>query len=801
MLKNYFTIAFRNLVKNKVHSLINIAGLAAGMSVALLIGLWIWDELSFNKYHRNYDRIARVMKHMMEDGTINSNYYLPYPLAMELKTTWRQEFKQVVTARPPEEVNLSGGETQLAAKGQFIDAGAPGMLTLNMLKGNYHGLQEPHSVLLAASTAKALFGKADPMGKAIKLNNSTSVKVTGVYEDLPLNTHFQEAKFFAPFDLYMIMNPWVKEQSWDNQFLFVYAEINPGADFEKVSDHIKDAEINITKNLDNYKEQAARKPQVFLYPMSKWHLYASFKEGIIEGGAIQFVWLVGIIGGFVLLLACINFMNLSTARSEKRAKEVGIRKAVGSVRRQLIIQFFTESLLTTILAFLVALFIVTISLPWFNELAAKEMTMLWSNPGFWLCCSAFILLTGLLAGSYPALYLSSFKPVKVLKGTFRAGRFAAIPRKALVVMQFTVSVTLIICTMVVYKQILFAKDRPVGYNREGLLMVWKKSADFRGKSVLLRNELKKTGTIAELAESGGRVTSIWQSNGGFDWKGRPPSFDPSFGTLAVSQEYGKTVGWQFVAGRDFSGELAGDSAAIVLNESAVKLMGLKDPVGEVVRWETAWRKARYYKIIGVIKDMVMESPFEPVLPTVFRMEKELRWINIKLDPQVAAGKALSAIEATFKKIIPGVPFDYKFADVEYAAKFAAEERIGKLAAFFATLAIFISCLGLFGLASFTAEQRTKEIGVRKVLGASAFNVWRLLSKDFVVLVMIALGIAIPAAHYFMHNWLENYQYRSNLPWWLFAVTGIGAILITLLTVSFHAVKAAFMNPVKSLRTE
>jgi ABC-type antimicrobial peptide transport system permease subunit len=294
---------------------------------------------------------------------------------------------------------------------------------------------------------------------------------------------------------------------------------------------------------------------------------------------------------------------------------------------------------------------------------------------------------------------------------------------------------------------------------------------------------------------------VWQGNSGFDWKGRSPSFDPDFGTLAVSQEYGKTVGWQFVAGRDFLEGMAGDSAAVVLNESAVKLMGLKDPIGEVIRWETAWRKARYYKIIGVIKDMVMESPFEPVLPTIFRMENELRWVNIKLNPQVAAGKALPVIEATFKKIIPGVPFDYKFADVEYAAKFAAEERIGKLAAFFATLAIFISCLGLFGLASFTAEQRTKEIGVRKVLGASVFNVWRLLSKDFVVLVMIALGIAIPAAHYFMHNWLENYQYRSSLPWWIFAATGIGAILITLLTVSFHAVKAAFMNPVKSLRTE
>ncbi len=388
-----------------------------------------------------------------------------------------------------------------------------------------------------------------------------------------------------------------------------------------------------------------------------------------------------------------------------------------------------------------------------------------------------------------------------MKGTFRAGRFAAIPRKSLVVMQFTISVTLMICTIVVYKQILFAKDRPVGYDREGLLMVRKKSAAFKGKSVVLREELKKTGAVTEMAESGGQTTGVWQWNGGFDWKGKAPSYDPHFGTLAVSHEYGNTVGWQFVDGRDFSGELASDSAAVILNESAAKIIGLKDPVGEYVKWETEWRKAGQYTIIGVIKDMVMESPFEPVVPTIFRMEDKLSWINIRLKQGVAAGKALPAIEATFKKIIPNVPFDYKFADVEYNTKFAAEERIGRLAAFFATLAIFISCLGLFGLSSFTAEQRTKEIGVRKVLGASVVNVWRLLSKDFVVLVVIALLIAMPVAYYVMYNWLENYQYRSGLSWWVFAATGIGALTITLLTVSFHAIKAAFMNPVKSLRTE
>ena len=423
--------------------------------------------------------------------------------------------------------------------------------------------------------------------------------------------------------------------------------------------------------------------------------------------------------------------------------------------------------------------------------------------------SAFINIGGLAAGMtvavligvYPALYLSSFKPIKVLKGTFRAGRLAALPRKALVVMQFSISIALIICTLIVYNQIMFAKNRPVGYTRDGLILVQKKSGDFRGKSDVMRQELKNTGAIMELAESGGQVTNVWQWNGGFDWKGRNPGFDPNFGTLGVTSEYGKTIGWQFVQGRDFSREIKGDSSAVILNESAVQLMGLQHPVGETIRWETQWRPAKYYTIVGVIKDMVMESPFEPIVPTIFRMEKELNWINIKIKPGLSASAALPKIEAVFKKLIPAVPFDYQFADEEYALKFEAEERIGKLAWFFAALAILISCLGLFGLASFMAEQRTKEIGVRKVLGASVPDLWTLLTKDFVALVIISLFIAIPLAYYFMSEWLQNYQYRAALSWWIFAMAGTGALLITVITVSYQALKAAMMNPVKSLRTE
>jgi len=421
-----------------------------------------------------------------------------------------------------------------------------------------------------------------------------------------------------------------------------------------------------------------------------------------------------------------------------------------------------------------------------------------------LCAATFIFLTGLLAGSYPALYLSSFQPVKVLKGTFRAGRFAATPRKALVVLQFTVSVILAIATMIVYRQIRYAKDRPVGYTREGLLMVEMKSADFYGKNELLSNELKRTGVVAEMAASMGRLTEIASGNNGFNWRGADTSLLQNFGTLVVTPEYGQTIGWQFVAGRDFSKELATDSAGMVINESAAKSMGLQSPVGEDVTWK--WRDAPLiqYKILGVVKDMVMESPYAPAEPTFFFLKAPnggYNYLHIKVKPNVSMSQALAKIERVFKTLIPTAPFDYTFADDEYALKFAAEERIEKLATFFAVLAIFISCLGLFGLASFVAEQRTKEIGIRKVLGASVFNLWRLLSRDFVVLVLLSCAIATPIAGWLLNKWLEQYAYRTEVSWWLLAAVAAGALAVTLLTVSFQSVKAALMNPVKSLRTE
>ena len=807
MIKNYFKTAWRNLSRNKTSSFINIGGLTVGMAVAILIGLWIYDELSFNTYHKNHDHIGRIFTRgndAKEGPFINNS--LSYPLATELRENYKQNFKHIVRASWEQEYILAAGEKKLSGTGQFMDPGAPEMFTLKMEKGTWAGLKDMHSIMLSSSVAKALFGNSDPVGQTVTINNKTNVNVTGVYEDLPLNSEFNKIKFLSPWDLWVSQNEWILKRTtndWMNHFLRIYAEIDPASNFDIVNRNIAAAELEKIKSIDKYKEDAARNPEVFLHPMNNWHLYP-FKKGITDDKPVRMAGLVGIIGLFVLLLACINFMNLSTARSEKRAKEVGIRKTIGSMRKQLLFQFFSESLIVVVISFFLSCFLTYIFLPWFNDLSAKQMSMPISNPYFWLISAVFIFITGMLAGSYPALYLSSFKPIKVLKGTFRTGRLAAIPRKALVVIQFTVSVALIICTIVVYRQVQFAKDRPVGYTREGLIMMEMKSGDYNGKQDLIRNELLNTGAVAEMSQSMGKITEVASGNNGFDWKGRDANKEESFGTLAVSYEHGKTIGWQFVSGRDFSRNYLTDSSGVVINEAAAQYMGLQNPIGETITWKWRENDPKPYTILGVIKDVVMESPYEPIDPTLFFIKPlngGVNWINIRINPNVAFSNALPKIESVFKKIVPAAPFEYKFVDDEYALKFAAEERISKLSGFFAVLAILISCLGLFGLATFVAEQRTKEIGVRKVLGATVFNVWGLLSKEFAFLVIISLFIATPIAYYYMNGWLQNYQYRADLSWWIFACAGIGAIMITLITVSFQAIKAAIANPIKSLRTE
>ena len=793
MIKNYFKIAWRNLIKNKASSFINVGGLAVGMTVAMLIGLWIWDELSFDKYHQNYDRVAVVMQHEVFNGNINTGTPIPLPLDAELRKNYGSDFKHLALSSWTNSHILNVDDKKISYKGNFMGSEAPEILSLRMLYGSRGGLKDPSSILISQSVAKALFGDANPMNKVIRLDNKEGFKVSGVYEDLPGNTTLHDVAFIGPWEYY-IHAPGNERSptDWGDNSLFMYVQIADHADMAKVSAKIK------TIKLDKLEREDKKfNPLLFLQPMSKWHLYSEFKNGVNTGGAIQYVWLFGIIGIFVLLLACINFMNLSTARSEKRAKEVGIRKAVGSLRGQLIKQFFCESFLIAVLAFAFSLLLLWLAMPWFNDIAGKQMAILWNSPFFWLTCIGFTLFTGVIAGLYPALYLSSFNPVKVLKGTFKAGSFAALPRKVLVVTQFTVSVILIIGTIIVFKQIQFAKNRPVGYSRDGLVDIEVTNDDLHKHFDALRTDLLQSGAVAEIAESTSSTTGVNNHRGDVSWKGKDPSMTSFFGNISVSTNYGKAVGWQFTDGRDFSSQSVADSTAIVLNEAAVKYMGLKNPVGEIVRvgkWDMT--------VIGVVKDMVMESPYEPVKQSIFRMGRgAMDDMLIKINPKMSAHDALGKIERICKTYSPSVPFSYRFADDEYARKFTTEERIGKLASSFAMLAIFISCLGLFGMASFMAEQRVKEIGVRKVLGASVFGLWRLMSRDFVSLIIIALFIATPVAYYFMHGWLQHYTYRAELSWWIFALTGAGAIIITLLTISYQSIRAALANPVKSLRSE
>jgi putative ABC transport system permease protein len=795
MLKNYFKIAFRNLVKQKGYSFINIAGLATGMAVAILIGLWIWDELSYDKYHQNYDRLAQVWQHNIYNGVTQSQMANPYLMGEEIRNNFGGDFKYVLQASWNNSHILTVGEKKFNKNGYYFEPQVTEMLSLKMLKGTRDGLKEPYSILLSESTAKAYFGDADPMNQLMRVNNKYDVKVTGVFEDLPYNTFFRNMNYLLPWELYIISNDWIKkmENPWGSNFTQTFAQIADNADMAQVSAKIKDVKFNKLKDEGDRKY----KPVVFLHPMSQWHLRSEFKNGINIGGRIEFVWLFGTIGVFVLLLACINFMNLSTARSEKRAKEVGIRKSIGSVRAQLVSQFFSESLVVALLAFIVALLFVQLMLPAFNEVADKKLVLPFLNPMFWLVGIGFSLFTGIIAGSYPALYLSSFNPVQVLKGTFRVGRFASIPRQVLVVVQFTVSVTLIIGTIIVFRQIQFAKNRPIGYERNGLIQTFVSTDDIHKHFETVRNELKSLGGVVEMAESGSPTTQTWNTNGGFQWKGKDPALAVDFPNNGVTHEYGKTIGWQFVQGRDFSRDFTTDSSTFVINEAAVKFLGFENPIGEELKWND-----KSYTIIGVIKDMVVESPYEPARASLFHISKdEVNVILMKLNPAISSRESLAKIEAIFKKYSPDAPFEYKFVDEEYARKFGDEERVGKLASFFAALAIFISCLGIFGLASFVAEQKAKEIGVRKVLGASVFTLWKMLSRDFVLLVIISFLLASLLSFYVMNNWLLKYEYRTDISWWVFAAAGVGALVITLATVSYQAIKAALANPVNSLRTE
>lgn len=799
MFKNYLKIAWRNLLKNKGYTIINVGGLALGMAVTLIIGLWIQDELTYNSYFKNKDSIAQVFQSQTFNGETGTGPAIPRPLEKALRDGYSDNFKHLIMCSWTNDHYLKYGDKSISRPGNYMQQAGPELFGLNIIKGEKDGLREINSIMLSQSTADALFGSEDPIGKTVTVSNEHKLNVSAVYSDIPVNNSFNDTEFIIPWEKYLAVNEWIKnaEDQWGNNSFQMFVELADNTTIEQVTDRIK----NVKKDLNE--DTAQFNPQIFLFPMKDWYLRSSFENGKQEGGRIKYVWLFGIIGAFVLLLACINFMNLSTARSEKRGKEVGIRKSIGSQRGQLIYQFLSESFIVVLFAFIVAILLVLLSLNGFNDLSRKEIVFPWGNGLFWGASLIFILFTALLAGSYPALYLSSFKPVDVLKGTFKTGKHAGLPRKILVVLQFTVSVAFIIGTVIVMQQINYAKNRPVGYDKEGLIQVPTFSQDFVGKYDLMRAEFIGSGAVVEMSTSSSPTTRIWSNRGGFVWDGKPEGFQEDLAWTEVSPEYAKSLNLKIVEGRDFSRDFASDSLGVLINETAKKYLGMENPIGQFLRDDDEEDPNPPLKIIGVVQDMITQSPYEPVKQGVYVYDRHdnASYYNMRLNPNQSATQNITTIENVFKEHFPDIPFEYDFIDGEYGEKFASEERIGTLSGVFTALAILISCLGLFGLTSFVAEQRKKEIGVRKVLGASIFNVWNMLSKDFLKLVVISCFIAVPIAYFIMNGWLQEYPYRVILKWWIFAIAMLGAMLVTILTVSFQAIKAARANPVKSLRTE
>jgi putative ABC transport system permease protein len=794
MMRYYSKIAWRNLIKNKIYSVINIAGLATGMAVAMIIGLWIHDETSANKHFKNYETLYQVMMHQTFDGVRYSQQALPFPIGEELKNKF-PDFRGVAMCDWGQMHSLIYGEKKISKYGHFISPDAIKMFSVKIIDGDKDPLHDPYSIVLTSETAKILFGNENSLGKMVKMDNQTNLKVTAVVEKQPKNSSLA-FDYLIPFQLQETIYSWVKayhKTNWGNNSWQTFVQLNDKADLASVNSRVKNVIISHFTDENTLKHI---KPEVFIHPMAKWRLYGDFENGKNTGGFIKYVRMFGILGMVVLLIACINFMNLSTARSEKRAKEVGVRKAVGSERKQLISQFLNESILIAACSFVLALAIVILALPYFNKLTDKEMSLQFANPLFWLIMISFTIITGLLAGSYPAFYLSSFNPVRVLKGNLNAGRSSSLPRKILVVLQFSSSIVLMIGTIIINQQIQYGKDRPIGYNNKGLISIfW--SDDIAKNYETIHQELLNTGAVASICQSNSPPSELYSNNNGWEWKGSQPVDKSSvFSTIATAYDYTKTLGIKMLAGRDFSRDFA-DSNAVILNQAAVKRMSLQDPVGASLKWND-----KPMTVIGVIPDIQMGSPYRAIAPlTIIFSKGWVGFLDIRFNPNMSASKVIALIKPIFDRYNPAFPFEYQFADEEYAKKFNYEELVGNLAGITAVLAIFISCLGLFGLASFTAEQRVKEIGVRKVLGASVLNLWKLLSKDFVILVLISCVIAMPVAGYFMNEWLKSYDYKTSIGVGIYILVVALSLAITLITVSFQAIKAAMANPVRSLRTE
>lgn len=785
MFKNYFRIAWRNLIRNKGFSITNVVGLTIGITCTIFILLWVQDELSFDKFNKNYNNTYQVMATRDFKNQVMTDPNMVLPLAPALEKGYPQIKNAVVTTYPEPHI-FNYGDQQIKKTGLTVGGNFFDMFSFKLIKGNVSSvLNNPSSIALTQSAAIAFFGKEEPLGKVLRMDNNTDLKVSAIVADPPGNSSIQ-FDFIKSFNF---SDPDIKEQmnEWTNSSWEVYLQATPGTKPEILN-----------KIVNNVKKQHDKNDAIstyFVFPMSKWRLESDFKNGKNVGGMIEYVRLFSIIAIIILLVACVNFMNLSTARSEKRAKEVGVRKTLGSGKKQLILQFYAESMILSFLAFVFSVAAVFLLMPSFNLLVGKQLTLEIWQPHFWLGAAAIILFTGIIAGSYPALYLSSFNPIRVLKGTFLPGNKAMVPRRVLVVGQFVISILLISATIVVYRQIQHVKNRNLGYNPNNLIMI-PSSEDVNKNYKVIRQELLNSGDISAVTRTFSPLTEIWWKTPAPDWAGKPANANIIFTGFTADVDFTKTAGIKMLMGKDFSG-MPSDSSAIMLNKAAIDAMGIKDPIGMQLR-----PGKRTYTVTGVIENIVIGSPFSPVEPMmIYYRPNQTNVVNIRLKDHIQPQKALGVIGNVFKKYNPSVPFEYSFTDQEFEKKFITEELISKLTNIFAGLAIFICCLGLAGLASFTIEKRFREIGIRKVVGATVGQILILISKEFLRLVLLAFIIAIPLSWWAMSSWLQKYDYRVNINVWMFVLVGVGILLLTLAVVSLITIRTARTNPVKSLRTE
>lgn len=784
MLKNYLKIAFRNLLRNKAFSAINILGLSVGMASALLILFWMYNEISYDRFHKNKDYLYEAWNRGTFDGKLQCWNSTPQVLGPALKLEY------------PEVNNISRnysrwfvtrvGDKKISSEAIVTDAAFLSMFDFPLLQGNPQtALSSVSSMVVTQKMAIKMFGTEDVLGKVITIDKD-NFTITGVMQNLPPNTEFR-FEYILPIEYLKKIGS--ADDGWVFNSVRTYVQLKPGTNPELFAGKIRDITIRHSNKTEEH--------EVFLHPITQWHLYSNFENGKVVGGRIAIVRLFGIIAAFILLIACINFMNLSTARSEKRAKEVGIRKTAGANKGLLIGQFIGESILIATIAGTIALLAVYLTLPAFNTLIGKELEVPVGNPKFWAAALAFILFTGIVAGSYPAFYLSSFKPISVLKGAFKRTHSAFSPRKVLVVIQFSFAIVLIISTLIVVEQIRHAQNRDPGYDRGQVVYHWI-TGDLGKHYTQIKRELLSAGIATSVTKTSSPLSSVSSDTWGIEWQGKNMAEKIDFDIFTEDEGLVKTAGLQLIQGRDMDlTKFPSDSAAVLLNETAAKIMGFKEPLGQIIKDNGA-----SYQVVGIVKDFVIRSPYDSQGPLIIEgAQSYFNVIHMKLTADKPAADVMPAVEAIFRRYNPEYPFEYHFVDEDYALKFEDTRRVAKLTGIFAGLTIFISCLGLFGLAAYMAENRVKEIGVRKVLGASVMSIAALLSGEFMALVIISIVIAVPVAWYVMNLWLNDFEYRVGIQWWIFAVSGFLAIVVSLATVSYQAIRAALLNPVKSLRSE